>query len=227
MTIKTKTPHQRLKAARIAAGFDSASEAIEKCQWKNSTYRAHENGQNLFSLEQAKLYARAYKVSIEWLFEGKTQKSEPSEKSNNVSSFPTHRQFDPPASSQSSNFTPEFKGIIARGVFREKGNLVSSRLAPRRPLPVDADYPAELQFDLIVEDNSIYTFAQEGDYLRCLYLKNSIDEIQDGDLIVLERYINQDLYETTVRLLRRKPEDREFILLSLDGPEDTPIIYKV
>jgi hypothetical protein len=62
--------HHRLKKARINAGFKTATAAIEKCGWPNSTYRAHENGQNNFSVETAEIYGKAYGVSAAWLLVG-------------------------------------------------------------------------------------------------------------------------------------------------------------
>jgi hypothetical protein len=62
--------HNRLKKARINAGYKSATAAIKACGWPNSTYRAHENGQNNFSVETAEIYAKAYGVSAAWLLVG-------------------------------------------------------------------------------------------------------------------------------------------------------------
>ena len=62
--------HDRLRRARLLAGFDTARAAIERFGWKASTYRAHENGQNKFRASEARSYARAYKVSSAWLLFG-------------------------------------------------------------------------------------------------------------------------------------------------------------
>jgi DNA-binding XRE family transcriptional regulator len=64
------TMNQRLKHARIQAGFRSATAAIEHCGWNASTYRAHENGQNNYKIKDAKIYAEAYDVSPVWLLVG-------------------------------------------------------------------------------------------------------------------------------------------------------------
>ena len=45
--------HDRLKEARLRAGYKTATSAIESCGWNNSTYRAHENGQNGFKTHDA------------------------------------------------------------------------------------------------------------------------------------------------------------------------------
>jgi hypothetical protein len=60
----------RLKKSRLNAGFKTASAAIETLNWHSSTYRAHENGQNNFKLDNAKIYAKAYGVSASWLIMG-------------------------------------------------------------------------------------------------------------------------------------------------------------
>lgn len=68
--MKNETMNERLKRARLAAGFRTASDAISRFGWRGSTYRAHENGQNHFDAETAGTYARAYGVSAGWLLTG-------------------------------------------------------------------------------------------------------------------------------------------------------------
>ena len=65
-----KTMNERLKEARQKAGYRTATAAIDACGWSSSTYRAHENGQNGFKVEEAKLYGEAYRVSPSWLLLG-------------------------------------------------------------------------------------------------------------------------------------------------------------
>jgi hypothetical protein len=67
---KKKDMNDRLRNARMAAGFASATDAIEYCKWKGSTYRAHENGQNNYNAEYATRYGKAYGVSASWLLLG-------------------------------------------------------------------------------------------------------------------------------------------------------------
>jgi len=62
--------HSRLRKARINAGYPTATAAIKACGWRNSAYRAHESGQNYFSVENAELYAKAYGVDPAWLLVG-------------------------------------------------------------------------------------------------------------------------------------------------------------
>ena len=62
----------RLRKARLAAKFRSARSAALRHGWTESTYAAHENGQNDFDEDAALKYARAYKVSAGWLLTGET-----------------------------------------------------------------------------------------------------------------------------------------------------------
>lgn len=63
--------HERLKIARERAGFTSAAEVARKFGWTETTYRAHENGQRNIPRERAPVYARAFRVSPEWLLFGR------------------------------------------------------------------------------------------------------------------------------------------------------------
>ena len=69
-----KAMHARLKEARLNAGYKTATSAIETCGWNNSTYRAHENGQNGFKTNDAKQYGDADGVSPSWLLLGEGDK---------------------------------------------------------------------------------------------------------------------------------------------------------
>jgi len=60
----------RLRQAREAAGFENAADAARRFSWPETTYRAHENGARNFPRSKATLYARAYRVSPEWLLLG-------------------------------------------------------------------------------------------------------------------------------------------------------------
>lgn len=58
---------ERLKSARIAAGYVSAAAAAAQMSVNLSTYRAHENGQNNFDRETAQIYAQAFQVTADYL----------------------------------------------------------------------------------------------------------------------------------------------------------------
>ena len=60
---------ERLRQARNARGFDSATAAAESFGWNRSTYVSNENGNAPFSYRRAKDYAAAFGVSPEWLYD--------------------------------------------------------------------------------------------------------------------------------------------------------------
>lgn len=63
--------NERLRAAREQAGYKYASDAAKALTVHPSTYRAHENGQNDFDLEEATFYAKKFNVDPLWIMTGK------------------------------------------------------------------------------------------------------------------------------------------------------------
>jgi phage repressor protein C with HTH and peptisase S24 domain len=59
----------RLRQARIAAGFARASDAAQRFGWNENTYKSNENGNAPFSFRKAKDYAQAFGVRAEWLYD--------------------------------------------------------------------------------------------------------------------------------------------------------------
>ncbi len=65
--------HERLKAAREAAGYKSVAEAARAFGWNVNTTASNENGNRTYSRMGAEKYARAYHVNLEWLLTGRGQ----------------------------------------------------------------------------------------------------------------------------------------------------------
>ena len=68
---KNKEIGNRLKAARKAAGFSSAKNAIIALGINYPTYVAHENGNRGIGREMLKLYANRFGVTTDWLLSGR------------------------------------------------------------------------------------------------------------------------------------------------------------
>lgn len=66
-----KTAADRLKQARVAAGYASAADAARAFGWNVNTYSSNENGNAPFSYKKAAVYAQAFRVRPEWLYDGK------------------------------------------------------------------------------------------------------------------------------------------------------------
>lgn len=63
-------PAERLRIARLRAGFETATEAAEALGFPVSTYIAHENGSRGYPAKKAYTYARKFKVREQWLLYG-------------------------------------------------------------------------------------------------------------------------------------------------------------
>jgi phage repressor protein C with HTH and peptisase S24 domain len=74
---KMDSREERLVEARRNAGFPSASEAAQQFGWTVSTYLGHENGSRGITASKAEVYARAFKVSPEWLLYGASKSAPP------------------------------------------------------------------------------------------------------------------------------------------------------
>ncbi|MFC6656544.1 helix-turn-helix transcriptional regulator [Roseibium salinum] len=61
---------QRLRQARISAGFNGPQKVADELNISVNTYKAHEQGRNGFGMAQARAYARLFGVSLNWLYLG-------------------------------------------------------------------------------------------------------------------------------------------------------------
>ena len=68
---KNKEIGNRLKAARKAAGFLSATEAATALGMNYRTYAGHENGNRGISRNTLELYAKRFGVTTDWLLSGR------------------------------------------------------------------------------------------------------------------------------------------------------------
>lgn len=66
---------ERLRQARIDAGFESAAAAAQRFDWRPTTYAGHENGSRGFGVDLVETYARAFRVAPEWLLFGRSSAS--------------------------------------------------------------------------------------------------------------------------------------------------------
>jgi len=63
-------PSDRLKQARLKAGFKTASAAARTFGWVEPTYLAHENDARGLRADAARMYAKALGVPFVWLLYG-------------------------------------------------------------------------------------------------------------------------------------------------------------
>ena len=87
-----KSMGERLRAAREAANYPSATKAAEALGVSLSTYRAHENGQNEFSAEVANRYAKKFGTTAAYLLTGEGLRKAARPAPNIVMSFDPDEQ---------------------------------------------------------------------------------------------------------------------------------------
>lgn len=63
--------NERLKKARISAGYSSATKAAHALGIEYPTYAAHENGNRSIQRDAAIFYAKRFRTNLEWLLTGK------------------------------------------------------------------------------------------------------------------------------------------------------------
>lgn len=143
----------RLRRARIKAGYPSARSAALKFKWGVSTYAAHENGQNDFDPETAEEYGRAFKTSAAYLLTGQ------------IDTAPI--------------YTAEVMGLIGAGaeIMPEM-----EQVPPEGLYPIDADVPLpEGAIGFQVEGDSMWPRYDDGDVVICRQDGVAPENIPDGE----------------------------------------------
>src|SRR5215813_15263643 len=62
---------ERLRRARLQAGFERAADAVRKFEWNYSRYMNYENGVRAIPPKQAIQFASAFSVTIDFIYFGK------------------------------------------------------------------------------------------------------------------------------------------------------------
>jgi len=96
------------------------------------------------------------------------------------------------------------RGEVAAGIWLDAGidGWDTYDLEPS-PFPPDGRFPTDAQFDLIVRGTSINRFARDGQRLRCVAVEAFPWQIQEDDIVVVERF-RGDLRERTAKRWRRR-----------------------
>lgn len=68
---EVKSIAERLREARIHAGFERATEAVRRFGWNYSRYMNYENGERAIPPKQAILFASAFGVTVDYIYFGK------------------------------------------------------------------------------------------------------------------------------------------------------------
>lgn len=184
------TKAERLREARVKAGFESASAAAEAFGWKPAAYRHHENGTRDFDVETAKRYGRVFKTNPGYLL------------ALDKVPAPAH-----PVEQQQEAL--DVDGSVAAGVWRESGQWEGERsfvIEGRPAVPMKGK-----RFGLQVEGQSMDLHYQDGGVLDCVSIFDTGVKPQTGDHVIVERTRPDGLRELTVKEFLE--EDGRYFLL--------------
>lgn len=199
------TTNERLRQARIEAGFQTAKAAVDAFGWQEGAYRNHENGTQgrKVPLEAAKKYAAAFKVRLEWLLQGTGNKRA---SGNDFELQPVETGFIPVRGYTQAGQWNEFESFEDEN----HGDIEISR--------VRGPWSGLEQFAFLVKGNSMNAdHIFDGDYVICVPYFEARPDIQHGDTAVIERVRNSAIERTvkeievegrTVRFCPRSTSDR-------------------
>jgi len=187
----------RLRKARIAAGYDSASAAARAYGWNGPAYTHHENGTRGITVEAAKRYARAFRVNPGWLLALDKVEVAPAEASRER--------------------IVEVTGSVAAGVWRETTEWPQS---DRFEIVVGpSPFPKARRFGLRVDGHSMDQVFAPGTLLDCLSIFDLGIEPASGDLVIVERQRADGMRELTVKEYQRDEDGRTWLLPRSTKPE--------
>jgi SOS-response transcriptional repressor LexA len=200
---------EKLRNARKAAGFRSASAAARHLGIKVSTYGSHENGTKNITPDAALLYSQAFGISLDDIY-----------------GRPAHAHFD---------IWPKLR---LTGPLKTKLISVVGRVAAGiwAETPIDTEAAAVLgtipfieelegvdrHFGLLVEGDSMNKVVQHGDQIVATPWDQVRRDVQPGDLVVVQRERN-GLYEYSLKRARAGKNGIEFWPESTDPRYQTPL----
>lgn len=187
----------RLRKARLKAGFESAADAARAFGWELPAYRHHENGTRAFDVEAAKRYGRAFRVNPGWLLA-----------LDKVEAVPI---------AAGRERIVEVTGSVAAGEWRESVEWPES---DRFEIVVEASpFPKARRFGLRVDGFSMDLDFAPGTLLDCISIFDIAIKPESGDFVIVERVRDDGLRELTVKQYRRDENGRTWLLPRSTRPE--------
>jgi len=182
---------ERLIIARKRAGFETAADAARALGVKLSTYFSHENGSIGLRAEVASKYARKFKVSMDWLIDGKGAM-------NGVGTIPYEIEIA----------GLPLLGSIQAGHWVEVGFAQDEAERPMVPFARDPRYPHAKQYALKVVGDSMDLDYPDGSIVTCVNFADSGLSLGDaliGQILHVERQrAGGQLVEMTLKALEKR-----------------------
>lgn len=158
----------RLKIAREKAGYETAADACEAFGFKYATYAGHENGSRGIKGDVLKRYAKAFRVSVEWLLTGSGGLDKPRSMSEAITTIPIYdiRASAGPGSlaedGEPIGYQPYRSQEISRITRTTEDMLAVIRVAG------DSMEPTLANADQVLVDRSVRKVGRDGIYILAL-----------------------------------------------------------
>lgn len=180
---------QRLRRARIAAGYRTQTEFSDKNGISQSTYHTHESGTKGLKRDIAQTYARILRIRLAWLLTGE----EPMSLGD--------RPLEPIG----------YQGVLVRGsvqagMWKEAAEWPEDEWFREPMPPEDPRYPGISLYGLIVRGDSMNRVFTDGTVLGCIHLITNAIDVKDGDYVIVERVNDKGEVEATVKQLQIDPD---------------------
>jgi transcriptional regulator with XRE-family HTH domain len=171
-----KTPNDRLREARFAAGYKDPASAARAMGISTVTYYSHENGTRGL-VRSARRYAEFFRVSLDWLLTGRG--APPGQ----------HGLFIAGHVGAGAEVYPEIDGAAGYAIDQIDAPVRLSRAAVGVWVRGDSMYPAFESGDILVYEEQRTDFSD-------LIGKRTIVKLQDGRMFVkrLRRGSTKDFY---------------------------------
>lgn len=201
----------RLRAAREAAGYETAQEFAEKNNFAKSTYNTHETGARGMNAEVAEKYANLLKISPSWLLFGKEHIVVSVSSAGEVQ--PSDIDLD------ALNVT----GSAQADAWHKNANWPTSEwkveVCPKDPRFLEAEL-----FCLLVAGDDMNKKYQKDDILRCLPIAQDPNELTPGKRYIVHRANDEGLIEVTAKELREQEDGSMWLWpLSHNPKHQTPL----
>ncbi len=200
----------RLRQARKAAGFETLAEAARYLGVKYPTYAGHENPNSpgTFQTDAAELYARKFKVSLDWLLTGRGdmrgQGVVPME--TEVAGLPV-------------------LGSIQAGHWLETSFIDIEGEPELLPVARDSRFPRARQYALRVVGDSMSLDYPDGSYVTCVDFAESGLRIAEGMTVHVERHrAHGQMVEITLKMVARNGKGFMLVPRS-NNPIHQPIAF--
>ncbi len=187
----------RLRRARVAAGFERASDAVRRFGWSYSRYMNYENGERAVPPKQAVLFAAAYGITVDYIYFGKGDTIKQTEGTNALSSRMVRRiplftlenmtEFEHIA----AGLEPAFSATVPvcggeplpeRSIFVEINDTSMSH--PRDPISFEPGDKAMIDLDAKPSPSDFVLAIVPEEQTALFRLYREVERADDGSMIV-------------------------------------------